>query len=142
MGLVPIFHATVSADGTRLVFLEKEKARRQAYLENLKGQDVDVIVRKHENRRSEQQNRWWFGIAIPLIAHELGYDKHEHDAVHHALIAKCFGTTYDSKMKQEVPNVRSSSRLTTAQFSELMEWAVRWAMVEHGITVPLPGESA
>jgi hypothetical protein len=141
MGLVPIFHATVSPDGTRLIFREQEHARRQAYLANLKGQDVDVVVRKHENRRSDQQSRWWWGIAVPLIAHELGYDKHEHEAVHYALVAKCFGTTYDPKMRQEVPNVRSSSRLTVKQFSELMAWVTRWAMTEHGISVPLPGES-
>ena len=74
-----------------------------------------------------------------MIAHELGYDKHEHDDVHYALVAKCFGTHV--KLQQEIPNVRSS-HLTTTQFSELMEWEVRFAAQELGVVVPLPNEGA
>ena len=106
----------------------------------LAGVAVDVVVKKHRNKRSDRQNRWHWGIAVPLIAHELGYDKHEHEDVHYALVAKCFGTHWDDKLKQEIPNVRSSE-LTTAQFSELMEWEIRWAAQEYGIVVPLPNEA-
>jgi hypothetical protein len=139
MRLVPVFHGEVSADG-RLMLLEVEQARRRSYLQSIAGKDVDVIVRVHRERRSDLQNRWWWGIAVPLIAQELGNDKHEHEAVHYALVAKCFGTTWNPALKQEIPNVRSS-HLTTAQFSDLMAWVVRWAADEYNIVIPLPGES-
>lgn len=139
MALVPIFHAEVSADG-RLELLEVEQAKRRHYLRSLAGKDVDIVIKPHRDRRSDQQNKWWWGIAVPLIAHEIGYDKHEHEAVHYALVSKCFGTRRDPVLNQDVPLVRSS-HLTTAQFSELMEWAVRWAADEHGISVPLPNEA-
>lgn len=139
MALVPIFHADVDKDG-RLELARAEQARRRTYLQSLAGRSVDIIVKIHRDRRSDKQNRWWWGIAVPLIAHELGYDKHEHETVHYALVNLCFGTTPDPVMKQDIPNVRSS-QLTTVQFSELMEWAVRWAAQEHGIEIPLPGEA-
>lgn len=138
MGVLPVFHGTVSADG-RLVLDDDERLRRQGYLRTLAGKRVDVVVKPYHRRRSDPQNKWWWGIAVPLIAHELGYDKHEHEQLHYALVAKCFGTTTDQKLHQEIPNVRSS-QMTTVQFSELMEWAVRWAAQDYGIEIPLPGE--
>lgn len=137
---VPIFNGHVSDDGERIVFAEQERGIRRGYLRQLAGKAVDVIVRPHRRRRSDRQNRWWWGIAVPLIAHELGYDRHEHEDVHYALVAKCFGTHVDERLKQEVPNKRSSA-LSTEDFSTLMEWGVRFAAQDLGIVVPLPGEA-
>lgn len=139
MGLVPIFHGVVTEDG-RLALAEAEGALRRGYLKGLAGRAVDVVVRPHREHRSDKQNKWHWGVAVPLIAHALGYDKHEHEDVHYALVAKCFGTHIDPILKQELPNVRSSA-LKTTQFSELMEWEVRWAAQELGIVVPLPNEA-
>jgi hypothetical protein len=139
MALVPIFHGAVTAEG-KLQLDAAEALLRQGHLKTLAGRRVDVIVRVHRKRRSDAQNKWHWGIAVPLIAHALGYDKHEHEAVHYALVAKCFGTHFDPILKQEVPNVRSSM-LKTTEFAELMEWEVRWAASEHGIVIPLPNEA-
>ena len=136
----PVFHATVSEDGEHVVFDVSERLLREGYRRKLAGQRIDVIMRKHQRRRSVKQNKWHWGIAVPLIAHELGYDKHEHDDVHYALVAKCFGTHFDARLKQELPNKRSST-LTTAEMSELMDWEVRFAAQEWGIVVPLPNEA-
>lgn len=139
MSLVPVFTGHVTEDG-RLLLAADERDRRQGYLRRLAGKPVDVVVKAHRNTRSLKQNSWHWGIAISLIAQELGYDKHDHDRLHYALVDKCFGTTFDPVLKQAVPNVRSS-HLTTAQFSELMEWEVRWAATELNIAIPLPDEA-
>jgi len=139
MAAVPTFHGVVTKTG-QLELLDVERIRRRVYLLGLAGREVEITIKVQRERRSTKQNAWWWGIAVPLIAHELGYDKHEHDKLHYALVSLCFGTTVDSVTKQEIPNVRSS-HLTTVQFSELMEWVVRWAASEHGIVIPLPNES-
>lgn len=139
MALTPVFHGLVTKAG-QLELLDSERIRRRVYLLSIADREVEIVIKVQRERRSTKQNRWWWGIAVPLIAHELGYDKHEHEAVHYALVAKCFGTTFDPVMQQEIPKVRSS-QLTTVQFSELMDWAVRWAAQEHGIDVPLPNEA-
>jgi hypothetical protein len=140
VALVPIFHGKVSDDGERLELAENERNLRRGYLRQLAGQPIDVVVRRHRNKRSDRQNRWHWGIAVPLIAQELGYDKHEHEDVHYALVAKCFGTHVDPRLNQEIPNKRSSA-LSTEEFSQLMEWEVRWAAQEYGLNIPLPNEA-
>ncbi len=137
--LAPVFHGTVSEDGR--MHLDAAEARmRENCLRRLAGKRVEVVVRLRRQKRSLDQNAWWWGVCLPVIADALGYDRHEHGALHYALVETCFGSTFDARIGRDVPNARSSE-LTTAQFSELMEWAVRWAATEHGIVVPLPNES-
>lgn len=138
--MVPVFNGSVSLDG-KLSLDVAERGLRAGYLKRLAGKPVEIVIKKLQSKRSQQQNRWHFGVAIPILAAEFGYDRHESEALHYALVAKCFGTRLDAKLGIEVPNVRSS-KLTTAQFSELMEWEVRFAATEYGIVVPLPGEAA
>lgn len=140
MAAIPTFHGVVTKAG-RLELLDAERIRRRVYMLGIAGKEVDITITVHRERRSTKQNAWWWKIAVPLIANELGYDRHEHDRLHYALVSLCFGTTVDAVTKQEIPNARSSA-LTTVQFSELMEWAVRWAASEHNIIVPLPNEVA
>lgn len=138
MAVVPVFHGVVSDDGAVLQFDASEQPLRRGYLRKLAGKRVDVTVRVHRSKRSDAQNRWHWGVAIPLIAAELGYDKHEHERLHYALVDKCFGTTWDEKLQVHAPNVLHSAELPTDKFSEFMEWEVRFAAQELGIEVPLP----
>lgn len=126
-----LFRGTADGDLARDV-MEALRARR--------GYPVEVVIRRPKSQRSLPQNSWWWAVAVPMIAEELGYDKHEHEQVHYALVSKCFGVKHDPKLG-EVPNKRSS-HLTVEEFSELMEWAVRVAASEWGILLPLPSEAA
>ncbi len=124
----------VNADGTGFCFraAEREQVKRWA------GQWV--VIRRVAKRRSLEQNAWIWGVAYPLIAKTLGYDYHEYDDLHYALIAKCFGAHLDERLGTNVPNARSS-QLTTTEFSEYMEWLVRVAAQEWDCVIPLPGEA-
>jgi hypothetical protein len=86
-------------------------------------------------------NAYWWGVAVPLIAEAMGHDRDEYESVHYALVAACFGTVRDEKTGLDVPKARSS-KLDTKQFSELMEWAVRFAADKLGVYVPLPDDVA
>lgn len=140
MSEVPIFHGQIEADG-KFVLDQSERLLRQKFFKTLAGKKVEIVVRRARTKRTDKQNKWWWGQAIPIIARELGYDKHEYDDLHYGLVAKCFGTKFDAVMKQEIPNVRSS-QLSTVQFSELMEWVVRWAAQQDPpMLIPLPDEA-
>ena len=113
----------------------------QQYVRSLVGQSLQLVLRKRGSKRSLVQNAWIWGVAYPVIAESLGYDHHEHEDLHYALVAKCFGEHFDKRIGAMVPNKRSS-KMTTTEFSEYMEWLVRFAATElGGIMVPLPGES-
>lgn len=113
------------------------------YIRTFAGLCVEVKVAKYKvvQKRSLDQNAWIWGVAYPLLAETLGYDKDEIPDMHYALIARCFGTHVDERLGTELPNKRSS-KLTTAEFSEYMEWLVRFAAKEFSCVIPLPDEVA
>lgn len=133
-----VFPARINEHGIGCIDPE-HKERYRATLKTLAGKRAEFVIRKPKSKRSLDQNKWHWGVAVPLIAESLGYDRHEHEMVHYALVAKCFGVRQDAKLG-DVPNARSS-KLTVQQFAELMEWEVRFAAQELGIVVPLPSEA-
>ena len=136
---VPVFNGEITPDG-RLQMDGIEASQRRRYLRSLAGKRVGVVIRERRAQRSHNQNAWLWGVAIPLLAEAFGYDQHEHEQLHYQLLAECFGTVYDQRFGRDVCRV-TSSRLTTKEFSDYMEWLVRWAAVEHGCVIPLPNES-
>jgi hypothetical protein len=134
----PVFHATV-VDG-RLALDPAEAPARAAYLQRLNGKPVEVIVRRTRRTRSLDQNAYLWGVAYAVLGQALGYDTHERAMLHYALLGECYGCAWDQRFGREVPRVASSA-MTTREFSDYVEWLVRWAAVEHGVVIPLPGES-
>ena len=129
------FTGRVLAGGLLVMDRPKDYAH---HVRRLAGQYVEVIVRKQRVKRSLPQNKWHWGVAVPMIAEKCGYDRHEHERMHYELVALCFGTTR-GKNGVEIPN-KQSSELTTADFSKLMEWEVLWAAIEYDLVIPLPNE--
>ena len=136
--ITPVFGGRVV--GGRVEFDPTEAHARRQHLAALEGKRVETVIRPRKTKRSGVQNNWLWGVAIPLLADALGYDTHEHEQLHYQLLAECFGSAYDQRFGREVPRV-TSSRLSTKEFSDYMEWLVRWAAVEHGCIIPLPNES-
>lgn len=133
---VPVFKGRVLPGGLLVLNQPRDYSK---HVRSFAGQFVEVSIRRQRTKRSNDQNRWWWGIAIPMIAEAMGHERHEHEQVHYALVTKCFGTTVDERTGLEMPKVRSS-KLSTAEFSELMEWAVRFAAQYLDAVIPLPNE--
>lgn len=99
-----------------------------------------VEVRVARRTRSLDQNAWIWGVAYPQIAEAIGYEPHEIEELHYGLVAKWGGEHFDKRLGAMVPNQRSS-KLTTKQFSDYMEWLVRFAAKEcGGVVITLPDE--
>jgi hypothetical protein len=137
---VPVFNGVVSADGSRLELDGIEAPMRRRYLRGLAGKRIGLVIREKRSQRSQSQNAWLWGVALPLLAEHLGYDDHEHETLHYAMLGECFGYTYDARTGHTVL-AKTSSQLNTKEFAAYMEWLVRWAATEHGVIVPLPNES-
>lgn len=133
----PVFVGRVD-DALRLT-LEAPSAY-QSWLRGLAGHEVEVVVRARQKRRTNPQNRWLWGVALRLLGEHLGYDEHEREELHYALLEKCFGRHWDERLQAAVLTVRSS-RLSTRDFAAYMEWLVRYAASEFDVLIPLPGEA-
>lgn len=135
----PLFFGRVLPGGLLVLDKSRDYAR---FVRSFAGKYVELTLRKRRTKRSNAQNRWLFGVAYEVILEHCGYDVHERRemklAFHYEMVKRCFGARHDDRLNVDVPNARSS-QLSTAQFSEYMEWLVRqWAEV--GCVIPLPNE--
>ncbi len=131
------FYGRVTPDG------DLELQQPAAYLafarRKFAGKDVEVLIRQRRTKRSLKQNRSLFGLELAPLAAELGYERHELDHLRYGLLGKFFGTHTDRATGTIVPN-KTSSQLTTKEFSDFMEFVARFAAQEYGVVLSLPNE--
>lgn len=113
--------------------------RAYAGRKEFRGEEVEIEFRKRRTKRSDRQNRALWAALTPW-AHELGYEPTE---LKNELMALLWG--YEeaaSPLTGElriIPNKSRSSRLSTREMSELMEFAAVKA-AETGYVMELPDE--
>lgn len=133
MTQVPIWHGHIDDDG-RFGLAEPEREQRRVYFRTLAGQNVEITVRKERTQRSLDQNAYWWAVPVRLLAEHCGYTDPQ---MHYALLGECFGYIVGPTGK-EIPNVPSSSQLTTDQFTHLIDWVLIWGPTEMQVDIPPP----
>jgi hypothetical protein len=95
-------------------------------VKELAGKDVVLIVRRRQEKRSTQANKFYWGYVLPEIAEHCGYTKDEaHDALKHQLLKE----DGDGPLVK----VRSTAGLSVAEFSEYVERVMAFGAVTFGI---------
>ena len=99
------------------------------------GTHVFVTVEKitRERQRSLDQNAYYWGVVVKILAGETGYTK---DEMHDALKVKFL--TYENV--RGIPTVLSTANLNTKQFEVYLEMVRRWAAMDLGIVIPEPNQ--
>lgn len=103
---------------------------------------VWVDFQTEERVRSNAQNAYWWAVVVPAIgqcwAKEREWALAPHPTViHGALISACFGTDETPLGRER----RSSTTLTTKEFTDLIEWAREYALRKYTIHIPEPNEA-
>lgn len=112
-------------------------AFRQAMRRFPEGAHVSIRVEIERPKRSNQQNRFYHGVVIPLFAEHCGYDFEDmKDELALKLIPREIVDMTTGEVKL-VPG--HTSKLNTKEFNELIERAQRLG-AEMGIYIPDPGE--
>ena len=129
--MTPLFSGTMQSGKLLL----DDKHRFLNYLSSLDGKRVTVAVEKEKRKRSNQQNRWYWGVVLQLISEHTG---EEPEDLHEALKAH-----FAKKKVVGSIVVPSATRyLDTIDFSEYCEKVRRWAAEELSINIPDPNEVA
>lgn len=95
-----------------------------------------ISVEPIGEKRSLDQNAYWWAVPVKILAEHCGYTDSQ---MHYALLGECFGYTSGPTGKA-VPVKPSSSELTVAEFTQLIEWVLTWAPTELGVIIPGPSE--
>lgn len=115
-----------------------EKAR-QFIMAAYPGDECEVMVTRKKRRRSDPQNRYWWGVVVKTFCEHLpGWDK---DDVHDYLLGEHFGwERLEGLGRVRLRPVNRSSKLGKIEFAELVGHAQRIGAA-HGIYISDPGES-
>ncbi len=124
----PIFLATITKG--KVVFNNVDNFNH--YLLSLESKDVEVIVRKWQKTRSNEQNAYMWGVVYQLISETTGYTPDEvHDAMR---------VMFLMDRSRNIPTLRSTTQLTTVEMENYLESIRQWAAVELSCVIPLPNE--
>ena len=113
----------------------------EKHVDTLKG-TIRITVSKFERSRSNQQNRWLWGVAYELIADHTGHDKEEiHEWVKDAIglrkEVRYKGVDGKERMRWLV---RSTTEYSVSEMTEFMNLLQQWAVSELGVNIPNPNE--
>jgi len=93
---------------------------------------VNLYIEEYKKQRSDNQNRYYWGVVIKILSDELGYTPEE---THEALKIKFL------RIKGEkLDTVKSTTKLSTKEAEDFYEEIRRWASVELSIDIPEPNE--
>jgi len=132
--LAPIFPARVLDGGLLVLDRPKDYGR---YLRKLRGQFVEVIVRKRRTQRSLDQNAYLHAVPIPILADHFGYTIPEMKLV---LMGECWGWHREKITGRDLPLKPSTSEMSVEECSQFIEWVIPWAATNHQVLIPLPNE--
>lgn len=131
---IPVFRTTQNNGNVVIPMRAKE------YIKNL-PKIVELVVRPWRKKRTNQQNRYLWGVPYALIADYTGMDK---DSVHEFLTAKFLpnSITIESKRgeKETIETARSTTRLTTTEFNCYVKDIRSFAARFFEISIPLPDD--
>lgn len=126
----PKFLAVVK--NQRLLFPPRGLEMYRKHLSALEGKEIEITIDKRKKSRSNQQNRYYFGVCIQIIADELGYEPID---IHYEL-RRLFLSSPGEKL--QIP--RSTTSLSTVEHNEFIEKVKRWSSEELNIYIPDPEE--
>ena len=134
----PIFSGFVDRDTGKLTILDYVKESIKRYCITLKGKEVDIIIRKHRKNRTNDQNSYYWGVVIPILAEYFGYDNAED--LHADLKLKF--NPIESKIDPGKMIGGSTAKMSTVEFmaaeDSYVEKICRWAAMEYSIFIPPP----
>lgn len=119
-------------------FVPENKQLFKAAFYGHEGKRVRVTVERFRNRRSTEQNRYYFGVVVPLIGKAIGEEDNE--TVHEMLKAE-FNYEILVIGDREMRKPKSTAKLETKEFSDFMEKVRMWAAKFLELYIPDPNEA-
>ncbi len=116
----------------KLIGLNKDRYHKA--LKAFEGKPLELVLRHIRTPRSDQQNKYYWGVVVEILSNELGYSK---DDLHYALREKFLNIFAKDTLR--IP--KSTTDLSTVEFEVYMTDVRRWAVEFLNISIPTPGEA-
>jgi hypothetical protein len=114
------------------------------------GKAVTLTISRRKKKRSNAQNSWYWGVAIPIIKNALKQagnwltEDDTHDLIKMALAKRCPDLVMESIVMPDtgevIERLRSTTTMTTTEFMEYKMFIQQWAAEVLGVDVPDPND--
>lgn len=118
-----------TTDGKNLTF--ESPIRLSNYLFNFKGTKLEVDIIKLRSKRSNSKNDYYWGVVLETLHKHTG---HTADELHEMMKYKFLF------VKGDMPYVRSTTSLNTAEMETYLENIRRWAATAINCDIKEPNE--
>jgi hypothetical protein len=123
----PIFTGTVDKGQLKLDHPHKYLIQVSA----LNGKKVELVLRKRRTKRSDRQNRYYWGVVIQILANFCGYEPEEmHESLKYQFLRD------PANEKYGLPKIGSTADLSTDEFNQYVNRVVRWAATNLQVFIP------
>lgn len=107
-------------------------------MRNYEGREAYIIVKPYRKVRSDNQNRYYWGVVVKMLCEELGYSDEE---MHEVLKQR-----FLMREKVQVAGVEyaiygNTSSLSTTDFEDFLSKVRAWASIDLGVFIPEPNEA-
>jgi len=106
-------------------------------LKSFEGKKVKITF-DSTNRRSKDQNAYYFGVVLKLLAEHTGYTVEE---MHEICKYKFLGYDLKELEGENIPLINSSAKLSTVDFMGYIEEIRGWAASELSVNIPDPNQT-
>ena len=113
-----------------------DKTSFQVNLARLEGQEIGLTIGKYRKNRSSNQNSYYWGVVLEILATDTGYTTEEM----HEIIKSKFLKKHLNIKGRELETIGDTKSLNTAEFEELMNKIRNWSSLELNIYIPEPNE--
>lgn len=112
------FAATITRgpDGKKTVTLKSPRWYRYQISKFKDGEDVTLVIHSRKPKRTEQQNRYYWGAFLPKVAEETG--ESDLDKLHELFKGKFLTEGIVEVLGEKVRMKKSTTNLSKADFSE------------------------
>jgi hypothetical protein len=124
---------TIPVEGGRLKPSPGQQATIGTFLRTREGKAVEVKFARPTTSRSQRQNRFYWGVVLTAIAESTGNSTED---IHVVLRDRLLPRKFITLGSKEVEVRKTTTDLTTEEFTLYLEAVRAWAATELGITMP------
>jgi hypothetical protein len=113
-------------------------------IETFEGKQVVIKIEKFKKKRSTQQNRFYFGIVIPIVQNclkEAGHimtNESTHDLIKLKFLKETLFVNEDTG--EVIERIKSTTELSTSQFMDLLAEINNFTFEYFGVSLPSPND--
>lgn len=112
--------------------VKDQKVQIDETLSFQEGERVQVKIERIYSPRSNEQNRYYWGVLLKIFSEETGYTQQElHEALKYEFLKKDMG---------RLTGAKSTKELNTKEFNDYISTVRNFASRDFGCYIPSPGE--